>query len=258
MNQKGDFFMSKSGRTSGKDVSKSDRKSSNGILAAMGIGIIAAVGGLTALGSNAVLNSMADTAMAEEYDVRDAIEAQKQAEWESEMDILRQEALDKQAEIDDLTNRYTTDQIEWMQDAHITWNEDGNPINEYGKYVDDPTTAVDEERRALDLEEERRRAEEEPVIEDEPETEAETEETHWWDDNPLIELDEDGKPIHIIRRGETLSEVASATGFSVEELKTINGYTDPATQFVTGNTLRFPDHDPTQEPTLSWEQVGLG
>ena len=43
---------------------------------------------------------------------------------------------------------FTTEQLNWAHEHHIVWDDNGNPVDENGFVVDDPTTPVDEIERA--------------------------------------------------------------------------------------------------------------
>lgn len=46
---------------------------------------------------------------------------------------------------------FTTEQLNWAHEKHIKWDDNGNPVDEKGFVVDDPTTPVNEIERAKAL-----------------------------------------------------------------------------------------------------------
>lgn len=46
---------------------------------------------------------------------------------------------------------FTTEQLNWAHENHIRWDDNGNPVDEKGFVVDDPTTPVNEIERAKAL-----------------------------------------------------------------------------------------------------------
>jgi LysM repeat protein len=163
---------------------------------------------------------------------------------------------------------WTTNQLEWAHDKHIKWDEYGNPVDENNVVIDDPTTMVNEVERArangtlADDGTSRAPVIEEPEPEPEPETEPETEEpeedTAYIDEllkNPNISKDEDGNLIYTVQRGQTLSDIAKETGYSVAELAEYNKLESPS-MIVTGQKLKLPPHPPTSEVGVSG--AGLG
>ena len=46
---------------------------------------------------------------------------------------------------------FTTEQLNWAHEKHIKWDDNGNPVDEKGFVVDDPTTPVNEIERAKEL-----------------------------------------------------------------------------------------------------------
>lgn len=46
---------------------------------------------------------------------------------------------------------FTTEQLNWAHEKHIKWDDNGNPVDEKGFVVDDPTTPVNEIERARAL-----------------------------------------------------------------------------------------------------------
>lgn len=164
------------------------------------------------------------------------------------------------------TQQWTSEQIQWMTENHITYDKFGLPINENGEVVNDPTTANDERQRAKyfynddgsekDFEamlkamasEDTNKSESTAKPMSTPKTEATAEpakeasnvetqaaasdtavsEAKWYlnADGSLkdgIELDENGKPYHVVTPYDCLSSIGDKYGFDYHELARING-----------------------------------
>ena len=61
--------------------------------------------------------------------------------------------------------------------------------------------------------------------------------------------------IYTVQRGQTLSDIARETGYSVAELAEYNNL-ESASMIITGQKLKLPPHPPTSEIGVSG--AGLG
>lgn len=138
---------------------------------------------------------------------------------------------------------WSSPQLEWAIANHISWDENGNPVNEKGEIVDDPTTVVDERTRIVDMTN---------TVDDNTEI-TPVPATNWWDDIDIIQLDELNQPYYIIQSGDTLSALAAKTGFTVPEIADCNHITN-ANSLSVGQKILFP----LDGPTVINKSTGLG
>ena len=126
-------------------MADSDFRTSNGFIVGIGSAVVAAMGGMCALGGYNVVSAMnrqsdETIAAAREY------AAKKRAG-------LDPSASQQQGSVQGITEQeenaagWTSEQIKWMQDNHITYDKYGLPVDEDGNLVDDPTTQDDETKR---------------------------------------------------------------------------------------------------------------
>ena len=115
----------------------------------------------------------------------------------------------------DAEKAWMSEQMQWMMDNHISWNDEGYPVDENGNVVDDPTTSVNEvERYEASLAK--------PVTPESSVTETPEKEQTWYEKNPMIVSTGDGLLFYVVQPGDTLSGIAQATGFTVQELADYN------------------------------------
>lgn len=231
-------------KTGDKYSHSKDSKLSNGILIGIGSAFVAATGGLCFFGGKSAVNAMNNEA-------GEAIVSEI-ARLNSEREAAKQPESTPVPE-----DQWTTDQMKWMQENHITWNEDGFPINERGEVVDDPTTAVDEIAKWEALLEERNRPADEPEPTPEPTATPAPlpEKPAWCYNNPLISIDEDGRLYYVTKEGDTLAWIAKQTGFTPSELADYNGIDDANAVLPAGTRIYFPLQGPATEVEST---VGLG
>lgn len=149
-----------------------------------------------------------------------------------------------------VTYDYTTDQLNWAHQYHITWDENGNPIDEKGNVVDDPTTDVNEVARAIGNGTANRdgmstawlTAHGESVG-DVASTDANTaqesviESPYEGKDN--VSRLADGTYVYTVQSGDYLSRIASKFGTTTEELVKLNGISNPSLISV-GQQIKLP------------------
>ena len=257
--------MSESNQGEKYSMPKSDKKSSNAMLYVVGVGMVCTAALLSVLGGKAAISSInreANAAVAATQQQIESDAAQKHAEELAEVQAVADAAEEALAQEQ---ARWTSDQIEWMKDNEITYGEDGLPLDTAGRVQDDPTTNRDEVTTYEEMQEAERKAEEEKrkeaeeakkAAEAETETEPETE-APWYEGNSYVEL-KDGEPVHYVRRGETLSEIAVMTGFTVSELADFNHISNPGL-IETGQCIYFPVDGPgTGDKAADTKNVGRG
>ena len=140
---KGEFCDMSKERPRRTPMGASDEKSSNRLLVGLGIGLVTSVTGLCFAGTLTAINAMnrqSDMAIAT---ARNMVmnESGSNSSVENDGTVVNTEpVVDTVQEEDD----WTSDQIKWMQENHITYDSEGNPRNDKGELVDDPTTKKDE------------------------------------------------------------------------------------------------------------------
>ena len=219
----------------------SDSKLSNGILAGVGTLLVAATGGLSFFAGKSAVTAMNNSAEQEIVSEISRLNSERETTTEPEPTPIPEDT-------------WTTEQLKWAQENHITWNEEGFPIDERGQVVDDPTTAVNEiEKWEALLEERNRPAPPEPTPE--PTPVPLPEKPAWCRDNDMISIDEDGRLYYVTKEGDTLAWIARQTGFTVAELADYNGIDDANAELKPGTRIYFP----LSGPKIDIESnVGLG
>lgn len=226
---------------------KSDSKLSNGILAGVGTLLVAATGGLSFFAGKSAITAM---------------DNQAEQQIVSEIARLHKDEPEPTPEPTPVPEEeWTTEQLKWAKENHITWNEEGFPIDERGQVVDDPTTVVNEVEKWEALLEERNNPHpvEEPVATPEPTPEPTPvplpDKPAWCRDNDMISIDEDGRLYYVTKDGDTLAWIARQTGFTVAELADFNGIDDANAELKPGTRIYFP----LKGPAIDIESnVGLG
>ena len=236
-------------------ASSSGGSGKNGSFYAIGGVIVAGTLLLSVLGSKAAIGYMQNQSNNRLKQFEASKLEQQEKEWQEKM-AAQQEAYDElAAELEDYREKYafTTDQLDWAHENHIEWDEDGFPVNERGKVVDDPTTRTDEVERYEAFLKAQEEPEPEPEVVKVPDkedkkpasSEEKTEEveqepeTNWWDGLDFIQVDEDGNPYYVVQRGDTLSAIGARTGFSWKQLAEYNNLQNPSLLEI-GQIIKFP------------------
>ena len=146
-----------------------------------------------------------------------------------------------------VTYDYTNDQLNWAHQYHITWDENGNPIDEKGNIVDDPTTDVNEVARAiadgtankdgmsvayLNAHGEKTSTDDNQNI-----TESVVESPYEGKDN--VSRLSDGTYVYTVQAGDTLSKIAEKFGTTVDELVKLNDIDNPSL-IHSGQQIKLP------------------
>ena len=128
-------------------------------------------------------------------------------------------------------------QVKWMQENHITYNENGQPVDEDGNVVTDPTiTANSDSSESL----------ESTLME--PETN-----TSWASGMDWLTQQDDGDYVYVVQKGDCLNDICARTGFALNEVVAYNHIDNPNIIHV-GERIVFPKDGPN---TVDYP-LGLG
>lgn len=133
--------------------------------------------------------------------------------------------------------KWSDEQVKWMQENHITYNENGQPVDEDGNVVTDPTiTANSDSSESL----------ESTLME--PETN-----TSWASGMDWLTQQDDGDYVYVVQKGDCLNDICARTGFALNEVVTYNHIDNPNIIHV-GERIVFPKDGPN---TVDYP-LGLG
>ena len=274
-------------------MGQADAKASNRLLVGLGVGLVTAVTGLSVAGTYTAINAMNRQSEEQIAAARNAAnEASNPPATNTEQTTPppTQEPVETTPPATEPPKeeiKYASEQIKWMNENNIHYDEYGLPVDANGNLVDDPTTEVyDPARRAYffnedgtpktpyieDLPKEKPDNEpdnvtpqtpyvEEPDIqspptdENPPAEEPPVTENHgewWFDENGKLldglKLDENGKPYYVVVKGDWLSRIANRYGFNdYMPLARLSGIKDPNLIYA-GDIIRFPDERPGDAP----------
>lgn len=274
-----------------KNACYSDRYMSKGITNGFGISIVALTLVVSIIGVHTSIEAMQAHALQMQYVYQQEAMNQNQSAMQNTMmpddfsekavleTIVPETTIGASFAVDPAEmDSWTSVQIEWMRENHITWNDLGLPVNEFGEVVDDPTTAIDEtERASKNVHSEQTNSDEQkksvetnlftggtesdiPVettetsseIEtvSESETELESSENtpapadRWWDAVDMMIIVEDGQPYYVVEEGNCLGDIARISGYSLSELISYNHIAD-ANIIDVGQKIMFPSYSPS-------------
>lgn len=234
-------------------MSKDDRKkrnhTQNQILTSFGCLFVAAVGVFSASGAKFAINAI-------NRDATDTIVlAQQSRQFKppsqqfkpSKITTSESEETSEDAVKSNTTEQSNTDkpddtkwsdvQVKWMQENHITYNENGQPVDEDGNVVTDPTiTANSDSSESL----------ESTLME--PETN-----TSWASGMDWLTQQDDGDYVYVVQKGDCLNDICSRTGFALNEVVAYNHIDNPNIIHV-GERIVFPKDGPN---TVDYP-LGLG
>lgn len=228
-------------------MSKDDRKkrnhTQNQILTSFGCLFVAAVGVFSASGAKFAINAI-------NRDATDTIVLAQSKPQQSEPNKIttsESEEMSEDAVNSNITEQSNTDksndskwseaQVKWMQANHITYNENGQPVDENGNVVTDPTiTANSDSSKSL----------ESTVIE--PETN-----TSWASDMNWLTQQDDGNYVYVVQKDDCLNDICARTGFALNEVVVYNHIDNPNIIHV-GERILFPKDGPN---TVDYP-LGLG
>lgn len=234
-------------------MSKDDRKkrnhTQNQILTSFGCLFVAAVGVFSASGAkfaiNAINRDATDTIVLAQQSRQ--FNSQSQQSEPSKITTSESEETSEDAVKSNTTEQSNTDkpddtkwsdaQVKWMQENHITYNENGQPVDEDGNVVTDPTiTANSDSSESL----------ESTLME--PETN-----TSWASGMDWLTQQDDGDYVYVVQKGDCLNDICARTGFALNEVVMYNHIDNPNIIHV-GERIVFPKDGPN---TVDY-QLGLG
>lgn len=234
-------------------MSKDDRKkrnhTQNQILTSFGCLFVAAVGVFSASGAkfaiNAINRDATDTIVLAQQSRQ--FKPQSQQSEPIKITTSESEETSEDAVKSNTTEQSNTDkpddtkwsdvQVKWMQENHITYNENGQPVDEDGNVVTDPTiTANSDSSESL----------ESTLME--PETN-----TSWASGMDWLTQQDDGDYVYVVQKGDCLNDICSRTGFALNEVVMYN-HIDNLNIIHVGERIVFPKDGPN---TVDY-QLGLG
>lgn len=137
---------------------------------------------------------------------------------------------------------WSSEQIQWMTEHHITYDAQGRPVDENGNVVTDPTV---------------QNTVKETAVATEPSTQASPEpKTNWADGKDYLTKAENGDYVYTVIAGDRLSNICQRTGFTLEEVCTYNQISNPDVIYV-GQQIHFPAGGPGGEASID-KTAGLG
>ena len=224
-------------------MSKDDRKkrnhTQNQILTSFGCLFVAAVGVFSASGAkfaiNAINRDATDTIVLAQQSRQ--FKPQSQQSEPSKITTSESEETSEDAVKSNTTEQSNTDkpddtkwsdmQVKWMQENHITYNENGQPVDEDGNVVTDPTiTANSDSSESL----------ESTLME--PETN-----TSWASGMDWLTQQDDGDYVYVVQKGDCLNDICARTGFALNEVVAYNHIDNPNIIHV-GERIVFPKDGP--------------
>lgn len=234
-------------------MSKDDRKkrnhTQNQILTSFGCLFVTAVGVFSASGAkfaiNAINRDATDTIVLAQQSRQ--FKPQSQQSQPIKITTSESEETSEDAVKSNTTEQSNTDkpddtkwsdeQVKWMQGNHITYNENGQPVDEDGNVVTDPTiTANSDSSESL----------ESTLME--PETN-----TSWASGMDWLTQQDDGDYVYVVQKGDCLNDICARTGFALNEVVAYNHIDNPNIIHV-GERIVFPKDGPN---TVDYP-LGLG
>lgn len=234
-------------------MSKDDRKkrnhTQNQILTSFGCLFVTAVGVFSASGAkfaiNAINRDATDTIVLAQQSRQFKPQSQQSEPIKittSESEETSEDAVKSNTTEQSNTNKpddtkWSDEQVKWMQENHITYNENGQPVDEDGNVVTDLTiTANSDSSESL----------ESTLIE--PETN-----TSWASGMDWLTQQDDGDYVYVVQKGDCLNDICSRTGFALNEVVVYNHIDNPNIIHV-GERIVFPKDGPN---TVDYP-LGLG
>ncbi len=231
-------------------MSKDDRKkrnhTQNQILTSFGCLFVAAVGVFSASGAkfaiNAINRDATDTIVLAQQSRQFKPQSQPSKITTSESEETSEDAVKSNTTEQSNTDKpddtkWSDVQVKWMQENHITYNENGQPVDEDGNVVTDPTiTANSDSSESL----------ESTLME--PETN-----TSWASGMDWLTQQDDGDYVYVVQKGDCLNDICARTGFALNEVVAYNHIDNPNIIHV-GERIVFPKDGPN---TVDYP-LGLG
>lgn len=231
-------------------MSKDDRKkrnhTQNQILTSFGCLFVAAVGVFSASGAkfaiNAINRDATDTIVLAQQSRQFKPQSQPSKITTSESEETLKDAVKSNTTEQSNTDKpddtkWSDAQVKWMQENHITYNENGQPVDEDENVVTDPTiTANSDSSESL----------ESTLME--PETN-----TSWASGMDWLTQQDDGDYVYVVQKGDCLNDICARTGFALNEVVAYNHIDNPNIIHV-GERIVFPKDGPN---TVDYP-LGLG
>lgn len=231
-------------------MSKDDRKkrnhTQNQILTSFGCLFVAAVGVFSASGAkfaiNAINRDATDTIVLAQQSRQFKPQSQPSKITTSESEETSEDAVKSNTTEQSNTDKpddtkWSDVQVKWMQENHITYNENGQPVDEDGNVVTDSTiTANSDSSESL----------ESTLME--PETN-----TSWASGMDWLTQQDDGDYVYVVQKGDCLNDICARTGFALNEVVAYNHIDNPNIIHV-GERIVFPKDGPN---TVDYP-LGLG
>lgn len=234
-------------------MSKDDRKkrnhTQNQILTSFGCLFVAAVGVFSASGAkfaiNAINRDATDTIVLAQQSRQfkpqsqqsEPIKITTSESEETSEDAVKSNTTEQSNTDKPDDTKWSDEQVKWMQENYITYNENGQPVDEDGNVVTDPTiTSNSDSSESL----------ESTLME--PETN-----TSWASGMDWLTQQDDGDYVYVVQKGDCLNDICSRTGFALNEVVMYNHIDNPNIIHV-GERIVFPKDGPN---TVDY-QLGLG
>ena len=231
-------------------MSKDDRKkrnhTQNQILTSFGCLFVAAVGVFSASGAkfaiNAINRDATDTIVLAQQSRQFKPQSQPSKITTSESEETSEDAVKSNTTEQSNTDKHddtkwSDAQVKWMQENHITYNDNGQPVDEDGNVVTDPTiTANSDSSESL----------ESTLME--PETN-----TSWASGMDWLTQQDDGDYVYVVQKGDCLNDICARTGFALNEVVAYN-HIDNLNIIHVGERIVFPKDGPN---TVDYP-LGLG
>ena len=208
-------------------MSKDDRKkrnhTQNQILTSFGCLFVTAVGVFSASGAkfaiNAINRDATDTIVLAQQSRQfkpqsqqsEPIKITTSESEETSEDAVKSNTTEQSNTDKPDDTKWSDEQVKWMQENHITYNENGQPVDEDGNVVTDPTiTANSDSSESL-----------ESTLR-EPETN-----TSWASGMDWLTQQDDGDYVYVVQKGDCLNDICSRTGFALNEVVAYNHIDNP-------------------------------
>lgn len=234
-------------------MSKDDRKkrnhTQNQILTSFGCLFVTAVGVFSAFGAkfaiNAINRDATDTIVLAQQSRQfkpqsqqsEPIKITTSESEETSEDAVKSNTTEQSNTDKSDDTKWSDEQVKWMQENHITYNENGQPVDEDGNVVTDPTiTSNSDSSESL----------ESTLME--PETN-----TSWASGMDWLIQQDDGDYVYVVQKGDCLNDICARTGFALNEVVTYNHIDNPNIIHV-GERIVFPKDGPS---TVDYP-LGLG
>lgn len=234
-------------------MSKDDRKkrnhTQNQILTSFGCLFVTAVGVFSASGAkfaiNAINRDATDTIVLAQQSRQfkpqsqqsEPIKITTSESEETSEDAVKSNTTEQSNTDKPDDTKWSDEQVKWMQENHVTYNENGQPVDEDGNVVTDPTiTANSDSSESL----------ESTLME--PETN-----TSWASGMDWLTQQDDGDYVYVVQKGDCLNDICARTGFALNEVVMYNHIDNPNIIHV-GERIVFPKDGPN---TVDY-QLGLG